>query len=112
MWDYQNAIWALQSRKPQPAAYIRALCQGILMHDLRVLGSISTKQFLFDDLANLVLPSSQILDPANDSIEAPSDFRFQLARQMDDFAQRMGQVNCDFLCDLAKHDTKRTAAIR
>lgn len=47
---------------------------------------------MFDELADLVLPSSQILDYINDEVENPSDFRFQLANQMENFVRRMAQV--------------------
>jgi hypothetical protein len=62
------------------------------MHDMRILGTLSIKRFLFDELAGLVLPSNQILDPANEQVEAPSDFRFQLVKQIDNFVTRLAQV--------------------
>ncbi|KAL1954838.1 hypothetical protein VTO42DRAFT_526 [Malbranchea cinnamomea] len=93
--NLRTSLWALQSRNPQPAVYIRSLCQSLILQDMRVLGSLSIKQFMFDELADLVLPSSQILDGANDEVENPSDFRFQLAKQMESFIKRMAQPFID-----------------
>ena len=54
---------------------------------------MSIKQLLFDDLGELVLPADLLLDPANDTIEAPHDPRFQIARKMEAFISRIGPVN-------------------
>lgn len=86
------SVWALQSRKPQPSVYIRSLVQSLLVHNMEILGSITIKQFLYDDIAELVLPFSQILDPQNETIELPSDPRFQIVKHMDSFIQRVAQV--------------------
>ncbi|PGH18870.1 hypothetical protein AJ79_00286 [Helicocarpus griseus UAMH5409] len=89
--NLQTLVWALQSRKPQPCVYIRSLVQSLLVHDMEILGSVSVKDFFFDDLAELVLPYSQLLDPKNEEVEAPSDSRFQIAKHIDNFVKRAAQ---------------------
>lgn len=59
---------------------------------MRILGSLSIKQFIYDDLADLVLPASQIIDFMNDEVENPSNFRFQLAQHMENFVKKVAQV--------------------
>ena len=59
---------------------------------MTILGAVSVKQFLYDDLAELVLPSSVLLEANADEVELPSDPRFQIARQMEGFVKRFAQV--------------------
>lgn len=59
---------------------------------MKVLPSMSIKQLLFDDLEELVLPADLLLDLTNDTIEAPYDPRFQIARKMEAFLSRIGPV--------------------
>lgn len=80
------------SRKPQPSVYIRSLAQTLIVNDMSILGAVSVKQFLYDDLAELVLPSSILLQANMDETEMPSDPRFQIAKKMDDFVKRFAQV--------------------
>ena len=81
------------SRNPQPAVYIRCLLQTLIASDMRVLGAIPVKQFLYNDLAELVLPASRLLQQEDDEIEIPSDPRFQQAKSMDGFVKRVAQVS-------------------
>lgn len=60
---------------------------------MRVLGTISLKQFLFDDLEELVLPADVLVDPANGEIEAPKDPRFQISKRMDAFVTKAADVS-------------------
>ncbi|KAL2010798.1 hypothetical protein VTN00DRAFT_3516 [Thermoascus crustaceus] len=89
------AVWALASRKPQPSVYIRSLLQTFIVNDMKVVGSVPVKQFFYDDLAELVLPFSLLLQPENDEVEMPSDPRFQIARQMANFLRRAAQPLMD-----------------
>ncbi|KAL2222400.1 Mak10 subunit, NatC N-terminal acetyltransferase-domain-containing protein [Thermoascus aurantiacus ATCC 26904] len=89
------AVWALASRKPQPSVYIRSLLQTFIVNDNKVLGSIPVKQFFYDDLAELVLPCSLLLQPENDDVEMPSNPRFQIAKHMDNFLKRVAQPLMD-----------------
>ena len=57
-----------------------------------ILCSVSVKDFFYQDLAELVLPFSRLLDPENEEIEVPTDPRFQIAKYMDSFAKRAAQV--------------------
>ena len=60
---------------------------------MRVLGTISLKKFLFDDLEELVLPADILIDSANRDIEAPQDRRFQISNRMDAFVERAADVS-------------------
>jgi hypothetical protein len=60
---------------------------------MRVLGTMSLKQLIFDDLEEIVLPADLLIDPTNKEIEAPQDSRFQMAKRMDDFVTRAADVH-------------------
>ena len=62
------------------------------MDNLTVLGSVPVREFLYDELAELVLPSSVFLQANMDETEMPSDPRFQIASLMDGFVKRFSQV--------------------
>lgn len=62
------------------------------MHDTMILGSVSVKDFLYNELAELVLPSSVLLQANTDETEMPSNPRFQIAKHMDGFVKRFGFV--------------------
>ncbi|KAL8983209.1 MAG: hypothetical protein Q9205_002485 [Flavoplaca limonia] len=87
--------YVFQSRKPQPAIYIRCLLQSLIFHDMRVLGTITITTLIFDDLAELVLPAATLLDPANANVEPPQDPRFQMAKEMGGFVLRVGDPFLD-----------------
>ncbi|KAI9924925.1 hypothetical protein MW887_006330 [Aspergillus wentii] len=93
--NFKVALWSLLSRKPQPSVYIRSLAQTLIVNDMSILGAVSVKQFLYDDLAELVLPSSILLQANMDETEMPSDPRFQIAKKMDDFVKRFAQPFVD-----------------
>ena len=59
---------------------------------MRVSGETSFTQFIFDDLAELVLPADILVDMANYVVEAPQSRKFQIAKRMDVFVGRVGQV--------------------
>lgn len=54
---------------------------------------MSFKKLLFDDLEEIVLPASLLIDPANGDIEAPQDPRFQILKKMDAFVTRAADVS-------------------
>ncbi|KAE8151173.1 amino-acid N-acetyltransferase subunit Mak10 [Aspergillus avenaceus] len=93
--NLKAAVWTLLSRKPQPSVYIRSLIQTMIVNNMTVLGSVSVKQFLYDELAELVLPSSTLLLANKDETEVPSDPRFQIANHMDLFVKRFAQPFVD-----------------
>lgn len=62
-----------------------------------VLGAVPVREFLYDELAELVLPSSLLLQANTDETEVPSDPRFQIAEHMNMFVQRFAQVG-SLLC--------------
>ncbi|KAL4987118.1 Mak10 subunit, NatC N-terminal acetyltransferase-domain-containing protein [Aspergillus falconensis] len=94
-YNLKVAIWTLLSRKPQPSVYTRSLVQSIIMNQSTVLGAVPVKQFLYDELAALVLPSSILLEASLDETEVPSDPRFQIAQLMDGFVRRFSQPFVD-----------------
>lgn len=60
-----------------------------------ILGNLSIRQVIDDDLAIVSMPSHRLLDPANDIVEAPHDPRFAMAHQMEQFRQRAAQSYLD-----------------
>ncbi len=60
---------------------------------MKVLGTMSFKKLLFDDLEEIVLPADILVDPANGNIEAPQDPRFQILKKMDAFVTRAADVS-------------------
>ncbi|KAL3469143.1 hypothetical protein BJX99DRAFT_241928, partial [Aspergillus californicus] len=94
-YNLRVAVWTMLSRKPQPSVYIRSLVQSIVMSQSIVLGTVPAKQFLYDELAALVLPSSILLEANLDDTEVPSDPRFQIAQYMDGFVKRVSQPFVD-----------------
>lgn len=59
---------------------------------MRVLGRLPIKRVLYDDLRELVLPASELLEADIDSVEIPTNPNFQIAQLMDDFVKRFAQV--------------------
>ncbi|MCJ1483161.1 hypothetical protein MMC06_003328 [Schaereria dolodes] len=90
-------VWTFLSRKPQSSVYIRCLLQALIFNEMRILGSLSIQQFIFDDLEEIVLPADILVDPANTSVEAPNDLRFQIAKKMDVFVGRCGESYLDII---------------
>ena len=60
---------------------------------MRVLGTMSFKQLLLDDLEEIVLPADSLVDPKNSDVEAPQDPRFQITKKMGDFLTRAADVS-------------------
>ncbi|KAK2600103.1 N-alpha-acetyltransferase, non-catalitic subunit [Conoideocrella luteorostrata] len=91
----QTFVSTFQSKKPQPMVYIRTLLQTFLFNEMEILGSMSIRQLLDDDLSIITLPSHQLLDRSNDEIEATHDPRFTMSQQMELFRQRAAQPFLD-----------------
>ncbi|EFX05788.1 amino-acid n-acetyltransferase subunit [Grosmannia clavigera kw1407] len=81
-------VLTFQAQKPQPLVFIRTLMQDLIFADNIMLGQMSIRQVMDDDLALLVLPASMLLDPTNDEVEAVQDPRFAVAQHMEEFRQR------------------------
>jgi hypothetical protein len=62
-----------------------------------VLGTMSIRQVLDEDLACTVLPGNQLLDRDNDEIELPNDPRFNMATRMEIFRSRAAGSYLDIL---------------
>lgn len=68
-----------------------------------ILGHLSIRHIIDDDLSIVVLPCSQLLDPENDGVEAPHDARFAIAHQMELFRQRVAQSYLDIFRALCQN---------
>ncbi|GAB0135995.1 hypothetical protein EsDP_00004314 [Epichloe bromicola] len=91
----QTFVQSFQSKKPQPMVYIRTLLQTFLFDAMEILGSMSIRQLLDDDLSIITLPAHPLLDRDNDEIEAPQDPRFVMSQKMELFRQRAAQPFLD-----------------
>ncbi|KAK9426336.1 putative Amino-acid N-acetyltransferase subunit Mak10 [Seiridium unicorne] len=88
-------VSSFQSRRPQPLVIIRTLMQSLLFKEMVVLGSYSIRHILDHDLSIVCLPNAPQTDPANDTIEVPTDPRHQTAAQMEIFRQRVADCYLD-----------------
>ncbi|THV49810.1 hypothetical protein BGAL_0178g00170 [Botrytis galanthina] len=86
-----------QARKPQPSVYIRTLLQYYMFADMIILGKMSIREVLDDDLASLTLPANQLLDRINDEVEVTHDPRFHMAQRMELFRSRAANTYIDIL---------------
>lgn len=68
-----------------------------------VLGKMSIRQLLDDDLSSLVLAEDSLLDPKNDDIEVPHDPRFNMAKRMETFRERAAHSYLDILHTLCQN---------
>lgn len=68
--------------------------QAFIVNEMKILGSKSVKQLFYDDLRDLVLPMSLLLDAENAECEVPSDPRFQIHQSMESFVARVAHVSC------------------
>ncbi|KAK9441947.1 Mak10 subunit, NatC N(alpha)-terminal acetyltransferase [Metarhizium brunneum] len=91
----QNFVYTFQSKKPQPMVYVRTLLQTFLFNAMEILGSMSIRQLLDDDLSIITLPANTFLDRDNDEIEAVHDPRFVMSQQMELFRQKAAQPFLD-----------------
>lgn len=89
---------AFQSRSPPTCTYVRCLLQALVFHDMRVLGRISIRKFLFDDFEEVAMPGSILVDSANELAEAPQGPRFKIFRLMDSFVMRVADVSSSQNC--------------
>ncbi|KAM0330519.1 hypothetical protein ACHAQA_003466 [Verticillium albo-atrum] len=93
----QTFVLTFQAKKPQALIYIRTLLQNFLFKDMEVLGHMSIRMLIDNDLAIVALPCSILLDRANDDIEAPQDPRFIIAETMEAFRLKAAQPYLDIL---------------
>ncbi|PSS22902.1 hypothetical protein M430DRAFT_33575 [Amorphotheca resinae ATCC 22711] len=90
-------VMLFQARKPQPSVYVRTLLQHYLFGDMIILGTMSIRQIIDEDLASTVLPANKLLDRGNDDIEVPTDPRFNMASRMELFRSRAAGTYLDIL---------------
>ena len=67
--------------------------QAMVFSEMRVLGVMSFKQLILDDLRETVMPADVLLDSSNFDVEAPQDPRFHVAKRMDDFMATAADVS-------------------
>jgi N-alpha-acetyltransferase 35, NatC auxiliary subunit len=67
--------------------------QAFIVNEMKILGSQSVRRLFYDDLKDLVLPSSTLLDAKNEEIEVPTDPRFQMHKSMESFVARIAHVS-------------------
>ncbi|RKF56339.1 N-alpha-acetyltransferase 35, NatC auxiliary subunit [Golovinomyces cichoracearum] len=61
------------------------------------ISKAATIGFIEENLAKTVLPTHLILDKSNDEIEVPSDYRYKIAAQMENFRSRAAGSYLDML---------------
>jgi hypothetical protein len=83
--------------------YIRTLLQHYIFGDMMMLGTMSIRQVLDDDLSMISLAEDQLLDRNNDEIEVPFDPRFNMAKRMEIFRARAAQSFLDVLRTLCQN---------
>jgi hypothetical protein len=93
----QTFVSLFQARQPQPSVYVRTLLQHYLFGDMVILGTMSIRQVLDEDLANFVLPANKLLDRDNDEVEVPTDPRFIAAEKMEMFRSRAAGTYLDIM---------------
>lgn len=93
----QTFVSTFQAKKPQPLVYVRTLLQTLVFDDMTILGSMSIRQLLDDDLSIFTLPASPYLARSNDDIEVVQDPRFIMSQQMELFRERAAQPFLDIL---------------
>lgn len=64
---------------------------------MEILGNMSIRQLLDDDLSIITLPASPLLERSNDDIEVVHDPRFVMSQQTELFRQRAAQPFLDIL---------------
>ena len=84
---------AFQSRSPPTCTYIRCLLQALVFHEMKVLGRITIRKFVFDDFEEVAMPANILIDTANELAEAPQGARFKIFRLMDSFVMRVADVS-------------------
>ncbi len=67
--------------------------QAMVFSEMRVLGMMSFKELILDNLKEIVLPADVLLDPSNYDVEAPQDPRFHVAKTMDNFMVTAADVS-------------------
>lgn len=67
--------------------------QAMVFSEMRVLGMMSFKELILDNLREIVLPADMLLDSSNFDVEAPQDPRFHVAKRIDEFMATTADVS-------------------
>lgn len=65
----------------------------MVFSEMRVLGMMSFKELILDNLREIVLPADMLLDSSNFDVEAPQDPRFHVAKRIDEFMATTADVS-------------------
>ena len=76
---------------------MRGHLQSLVFGKTKLPDKSFAKSLIFQDLAELVLPTSTLIDPENTNVEAPHDDRFQIAQKMEHFAKDVSEPYYDLL---------------
>ncbi|KAI1614818.1 Mak10 subunit, NatC N-terminal acetyltransferase-domain-containing protein [Exophiala viscosa] len=88
--DLLVAYQHFMAQATQPAVYVRALLQSFLFINNGVLGQFSIKDFVYQDMRMVVLPTGP-LPHDNKTGEIFTDQQFQVSSQLDMFVDRYGE---------------------
>lgn len=88
----QTFMIHFNARKPSPSTYIRTLLQSTLIQNWLIVGKVSLKDFVVEDLRELCNPIEALLDPKNEHAESPTSDGFQIAKRMSWFVGRASNV--------------------
>ncbi|KAI9894810.1 MAG: hypothetical protein M1814_000029 [Vezdaea aestivalis] len=94
------------ARRPHPSVFIRAILQYIIFDRLPSWRRVSTKEMIFEELENLVIPGTVFTDRANDEVELPSDPRYGIATTMEAVLQKVSQFYTDLLRCLCQNRSR------
>ena len=67
--------------------------QAMVFSEMRVLGMMSFKELILDNLREIVLPADMLLNSSNFDVEAPQDPRFHVAKRIDEFMATTADVS-------------------
>ncbi|KAG8526336.1 uncharacterized protein KY384_000329 [Bacidia gigantensis] len=87
-----NSVRLFGAQEPRPPVYARCVLQSLLWHDDVCLDDRTFKALILNDLAETVLPASNLIDPKNEDVEVPQDPRFKINEIIDDFIRRSAEA--------------------
>ncbi|KAL7274555.1 N-alpha-acetyltransferase, non-catalitic subunit [Rhizina undulata] len=110
--DYQGPasliklFQCLMLRRSGPLPYVRSLLQSLFFKEMKILGSMSIKQLIIDDVKELCHPIYVLFDPQNEKVEAPHDPRFEITKKVDWFVERAGRSYIDFYRNICQNKSR------
>ena len=89
--------------------FMRCLLQYFVFDITGLPDREHARKIVVDDLEETILPADVLIDPANMEVEAPHDDRFQIARRMETFVNRVRDVRTAIAPSI--HTLNRSAAV-